>query len=105
VRHNDTHTGERRHDPVQQVNERHAQQLVDIARAFAGYPDAVSAHATSVDDAGVSLVIERADRTKVTTHVPFGASASGARRRLAFQALAADAADVLRNAPADGTSS
>ena len=101
----DAPTRERRHDPVQQINERHAQELVEIARAFAGHPDAVSAYATSVDDAGVSLVIETADGTKVTTHIPFGAAASGARRRLAFRALAADAAEVLRNAPTDGTSS
>jgi len=103
--HTDAHTGERRHGPVQQVNERHARELVDIARAFAGHPDAVSAHATSVDETGVSLVVETADGTNVTTHVPFGAPASRARRRLAFRALAADAAEVLGNAPVDGASS
>jgi hypothetical protein len=97
-------SGARHHDPARQLNERHTDQLLDIALTMAGHPDAVSAQATSVNDTGIGILIETTDGTKVTTHVPFGAPSSGARRRLGLRDLAARAADV-RNTPAEEMSS
>lgn len=94
-----------RHDPVKRLNDQHAEQLLDVARAFGGLPDAVSARAVAVDDSGVSLVIEGADGTETTAHVDFDAPVSGARRRLAFRSLAERAAELIRGAGSDGTAS
>ncbi|MGQ0617565.1 MAG: DUF2470 domain-containing protein [Acidimicrobiia bacterium] len=90
--------GRLRHDPVQQLNARHAEQLLDIARALAGHPDAVSAHATSIDDVGIEMVVATATGT-TTVPVPFAVPASGPRRRLAFRDLAARAAALLDASP------
>ena len=87
------------HDPVKRLNDHHAEQLLDVARAFSGHPDAVSARATSIDDHGVSLVVETADGGEVAAQVEFGVPTRGARRRLAFQALALLAAEEIRRRP------
>lgn len=83
----------RRHDPAQQLNEQHRDQLLDIARSLTGHPGAVSAHAAAIDDGGIDLVIGLAAGTTVGVRVPFAAPAVGARRRLAFQDLASRAAE------------
>jgi hypothetical protein len=85
-----------RHDPLQRLNERHAAQLLDVARTLGGQSDALSAHATAIDDEGISLVVETPDRFR-TVHVGFAAAASGARRRLAFQDLARRAVELLES--------
>ena len=85
-----------RHDPVQRLNDQHADELVDVARAFGGEPKARSARATSIDDAGIDLVVETGDGRRTTTRVAFATPASGARRRLAFRDLAQQAAEHLR---------
>lgn len=87
---------QRRHDPIQRLNDEHAGELLDVARAFTQHPDAVSAHATSIDDDGVDLVIETPDGQQTSAHVEFAAPTTGARRRLAFRALASRAAELLR---------
>lgn len=88
-----------RHDPVKRLNDHHAEQLLDVSRAFAGHLDAVSARATSIDDNGVSLVIKTADGGEAAAQVEFGVPTRGARRRLAFQTLALHAAEEIRRRP------
>ena len=90
--------GARRHNPVQRLNEHHANELLDIARTFAGQPQAVAARATGLDDDGVDLAVETP--TGVTTaRVEFQTRTSGARRRLAFRDLAARAAERVNCGP------
>lgn len=84
-----------RHDPVQRLNDEHGEQLLDVARAFTGHPDAVSAHAVAIDDNGVDLVIETPDGRETGAHVEFAATTTGARRRLAFRALALRATELI----------
>ena len=93
----------RRHDPVQQLNARHCDQLLDIARSLAGHPGAIWAHAAAIDDAGIGLIIGLAPGTTVGVRVPFAAPAVGARRRLAFQNLASRAAEHLSFASTERT--
>ena len=86
--------GSGRHDPVQRLNQHHASELLDIARAFAGQPQAVAARATGLDDEGIDLAVETP--TGVTTaRVEFAVTTGGARRRLVFRDLAARAAEHL----------
>ena len=87
------------HDPVQRLNAHHADQLLAVARALGGHPDAVAATATSIDDRGVDIEIVGHDGATAQARVPFPSRASGARRRLAFRALAKQAAQQL----GDGT--
>jgi len=94
---------QRRHDPVQRLNDEHAEQLLDVARAFTGHPDAVAAHATFIDDHGVGLDIETPDGQDKSVHVAFAEQATGARRRLAFWALALRAAERLRGGRVEET--
>ncbi|GEM_PF-5120911 len=95
----------RRHDPVQRLNDEHGEQLLDVARAFTGHPDAVSAHATLIDDYGIGLVIGTPDGTTTSARVEFAEQAAGARRRLAFRALALRAAELLPGGRVEGTAS
>ena len=46
-----------RHDPVQRVNEMHAEELLGVARVLGGYPDATSARAERIDRYGIDLVL------------------------------------------------
>ena len=84
--------GPGRHDPVQRLNEHHASELLDIARAFAGLPHALAARATGLDDRGLDLAVDT-PTGPTTARVEFPDTASGARRRLAFRDLAARAAE------------
>lgn len=47
-------------DPVQHLNDDHADDLLAVARAFGGIPDATSAQAESVDSYGIDLVLATA---------------------------------------------
>jgi hypothetical protein len=47
-----------RHDPVQHVNDDHAGDLLVAARALGGHPDAISARAERIDDAGIDLTVD-----------------------------------------------
>lgn len=93
------------HDPVQRLNDHHAQQILDVARAFGGEPHAKAARATSIDDDGVDLVIEAADSRQTTARIEFTVGASGARWRLAFRDLAQQAAGQLRRDRLEGAAS
>lgn len=46
-----------RHDPVQRVNDKHAQELLDVARVLGGHPEATSARAERIDLHGIDLVL------------------------------------------------
>lgn len=87
------------HDPVHRLNAHHADELLAVARAFGDHPDAVSARATSMDDSGIGMEIVRRNGSTAQARVPFPSPVSGARRRLAFRALADQAAQQL----GDGT--
>jgi hypothetical protein len=84
-----------RHDPLQRLIRDHAQEVLDIARASTRHPDAIAAHAISIDVTGVTLIIETADGRETIAHVQFAQPATGARRRLAFLSLAVRSAQVL----------
>ena len=80
-------TGRDRHDPVRQLNDYHAAELLEVARALTGHGDAVAAVALSVDETGIALQVTTPDRTDVTARVGFAGPVSGAGRRLAFRSL------------------
>lgn len=44
--------------PVRHVNEGHADDLLAVARAFGGHPDATSARADRIDRDGIDLVLD-----------------------------------------------
>lgn len=85
-----------RHDPVQRLNDHHADDLLAVARAFGGQPDATSARAEHIDSDGIDLVIET-PAGPVTARLAFtqAADAKPAGRRVAFRDLAGRARVLL----------
>lgn len=79
------------HDPRERLNEHHADELLAIARAFGGHPDATSARAERVDRDGIDLTIQTPSG-RATARVPF-AEPSGIR--MAFRTLARAARTAL----------
>jgi hypothetical protein len=72
------------HDPRERLDEHHADELLAVARADGGHPDATSARAERVDRDGIDLTIE-------TPHGPAIARVAftePSRIRVAFRALA-----------------
>jgi hypothetical protein len=59
-----------RHDPLQHLNEDHADDLLAIARALTGHPDVTAARADRLDPAGVDLVLDT-PRGPATARVDF----------------------------------
>ena len=47
-----------RHDPVERLNKHHADDLLVIARAFGGQPEATAARAVAVDAVGIELAVD-----------------------------------------------
>jgi heme iron utilization protein len=45
-------------DPLQHLNDDHADDLMAIARAFSGHPEATSARAEHVDRDGIDLALD-----------------------------------------------
>jgi len=45
------------HDPVQRVNDKHAEELLAVARSLGSHPEATSARAARVDRDGIDLVL------------------------------------------------
>lgn len=89
-----------RHDPVQHVNDNHAEDLLVVARAFGGHPDATAARAERVDRAGMDLLLETPgglEETRVSFTEPVADDETGGLRTafagLALRARAALAAD------------
>ena len=87
------------HDPVQRLNDHHADDLLDIAHAFTGHPDAISVTAVSLDDSGIDIVITTPDDLQVIRRVEFDARASGTQRHRAFQRLKQAAERLNRQHP------
>ena len=76
------------HDPVQRLNDHHADDLLAVARAFGGHPDATSARAEHIDLDGVDLAIDTPDGPATVRLAFTQPAATPARRRLAFRDLA-----------------
>ena len=49
---------QRNADPLTQINTRHPEQLLLIARALAGHPDATAAAAVGIDRFGIDLRVD-----------------------------------------------
>lgn len=86
-----------RHDPVERLNDHHADDLLAVARVFGGCSDATSERAEGVDAHGIDLVVTT-PRGLVAARVPFSEpSPEGSRRELraAFHDLARQARAAL----------
>jgi heme oxygenase (biliverdin-IX-beta and delta-forming) len=79
------------HNPAQRLNDHHSDEVLAVARAFGGQPQATAARVTSVDAAGLDLLVET-PAGKVETHIAFTEALHDvdvpASPRLAFRALA-----------------
>jgi len=76
-----------RHDPVQRVNEKHAEELLAVALSLGGHPEATSARAERIDSTGIDLVLETPSGS-VGTRISFLEPVSDPRRmRRAFRDL------------------
>jgi putative heme iron utilization protein len=81
------------HDARQRLNDHHADDLLAIARVYAGQTDATAARAEGCDPAGVDLAIET-PRGPVRTRVEFAAAGDPNRpARQSFRSLARAARD------------
>lgn len=89
-----------RHDPVAVLNERHADDLLAIARAFGGVPDATSAQAERVDRQGIDLTLD-APGGRTDARVDFGELVSEGDS-MALRAAFADLATRARAALTGG---
>ena len=79
------------HDAAQRLNDHHPDDVLAVARAFGGQPQATAAQVTSVDAAGLDLLVETpaggvATRIAFADALPVGDVP--ASPRLAFRALA-----------------
>lgn len=99
--------GRRRHerdgDPATVVNLRHGDQLLDIARALAGEPDATAARADRIDHRGIDLAIDTPNgerRTRVEFDATLAEDEFPAGVRVAFVRLARRAHTELTMPPA-----
>jgi len=85
------------HDPVERLNDHHADDLLAMARAFGGHPDAISAQVERVDRDGIDLSIET-PLGRATARVTFAeplTDAGPSSIRLAFRTVARQAKAVL----------
>lgn len=84
------------HDPRERLNARHGDELVAVARAFGGHPDATSARAERVDRDGIDLTIQT-PHGPATARVSFAEpdAAEPAGIRMAFRTLARRARTAL----------
>ncbi|MGH9187079.1 MAG: DUF2470 domain-containing protein [Acidimicrobiales bacterium] len=87
----------RHHDPVEHVNENHADDLLAAARAFGGHPAATAARAERIDRDGMDLLVDSPTgpaevRVRFTEPVD-DAAADGLR--IAFTHLAREARAAL----------
>jgi hypothetical protein len=91
-----------RHDPIERLNDHHRDDLLAVARTFAGYPTATRARAMRVDARGVDLEVDHREGT-ATAYVAFPEPADGTPRsvRGAFHRLATEAKTVLANSIKD----
>ena len=77
----------RPHDPVQRVNDKHAGELLALARSIGGRPDATAARAERIDSGGIDMVLTTPGGD-VGARIPFVEPVSDPRRmRAAFRVL------------------
>jgi len=75
------------HDPVQRVNDKHADELLVMARTLGGHPEATSAKAERIDADGLDLVLTTPEGS-VETRIGFGEPVPDPKRmRAAFKDL------------------
>ena len=91
---------ERHSDPLQHMNDDHADDLLLAARTFAGHPDATSAQARRVDQRGIDVRLETpsgptAARIEFTEPIPDDDYPDGVR--VAFVRLVRRARTALSN--------
>lgn len=89
-------------DPAAVVNLRHGDQLLDIARALAGEPDATAARAEHIDHRGIYLAIDTPNgegRTRVEFDATLSEDEFPAGVRVAFVRLARRAHTQLTMRP------
>lgn len=90
------------HDPVQRVNDKHAQELLAVARSLGGHPEATSARAERIDGDGIDLLLATPGGP-IEARIGFAERVSDPRRmRAAFRELTRRAEAALA---ADGESS
>jgi putative heme iron utilization protein len=82
-----------RHNPVQHVNNDHADDLLAAARAFGGHPDATAARAERIDREGVDVIVDT-PRGPEEARLDFAESVTDGDSR----ALRAAFADLARRA-------
>jgi putative heme iron utilization protein len=75
---------ERHADPLEHMNHDHADDLLVVARALAGYPEATGARAERVDRYGLDLRVEAPDgptavRVEFAEPIPEGDHPDGVR--------------------------
>jgi heme oxygenase (biliverdin-IX-beta and delta-forming) len=79
------------HDAVQRLNEHHFHDVLAVARAFGGQPQATAARVISVDASGLDLLVET-PAGELETRIGFADALPDvdvpASPRLAFRALA-----------------
>jgi hypothetical protein len=82
----------RDHDPVERLNDHHADDLLAVARVIGGHPDATEARAERIDDDGVDIAVETPTGS-TTARVRFADAGTEQRLspRRAFLALARQA--------------
>ena len=87
------------HDPVQAVNEKHAEELLVMARVLGGHPEATSARAERIDRDGIDLVLTTPNGP-VDARIDFAEPASDLKSiRAAFRELAKRARAIARSGP------
>jgi len=92
------------HDPVQRVNDKHAKDLLHMARLLGGHPEATSARAEGIDAYGIDLALTT-PHGPVQVRIEFSEPVTDPKRmRAAFKVLtkrtqAASAADAAAPDP------
>lgn len=91
------------HDPVGRLNTHHQTQLLAVARVFGGHPEAEKAEATSIDPAGVNVVLMLPGGIVEEVRVDFGQGVPdlgpGTSMRVAFRELARRAQTAMNRGP------
>lgn len=85
------------HDPRTRLNDHHPDELLAVAQAFGGHPDAVAARAERVDGGGIDLAIDTptGPATARVAFAPVDADDKAPGIRMAFRALAQQARAAL----------
>lgn len=95
-------------DPVERLNDHHADDLLIIARTLGGHPDALSARAQRVDHSGIDLIVDSPRgqaATRVAFSEPLAATDDMGKVRVAFVRLARRARTIAEADPEESSDS